>query len=373
LILVQVALLSFALFAVASIAVDLGYARLTQAQMQNAADSAAIEASRSGSRDEAVEMVDLFFDDNLDPATDEPDRPPAGAGPYIELSGGVTDLQALQSIGAVGVYNRRRQSGVSWIDRNEANRIDGDIDQGEFTGCPPAAPTCTEQPDYSRPDFNRASPAPDSYLVRMRRSNEAGANGPSIPFLFGRGTLIHPEPDGYSARRDGITVRATAIASARPARSVGISAGPGLPGVTAFALQRSFWESGSDAVVVDAVSGAIRDTGNSVVVGQFFQPGGGTGVGDPILPAPPSTALDGYIPIYELISGEERVIGYVWGSISTTSGPAVLTRRIPRVAPSNASVHNLRPRPGLTPQDWALIYAANRALVDALLAPVLVR
>ena len=40
--LVQLALIVFALCGVASLVIDIGYARLTQGQMQNAADSAAL-------------------------------------------------------------------------------------------------------------------------------------------------------------------------------------------------------------------------------------------------------------------------------------------------------------------------------------------
>ena len=41
--LAQFALLVFALFAALSLVIDVGYARVTQSQMQNAADAAALE------------------------------------------------------------------------------------------------------------------------------------------------------------------------------------------------------------------------------------------------------------------------------------------------------------------------------------------
>ena len=44
--LVQVALIAFALSGLLALAVDIGFARLTQNQMQNAADSAALEGLR---------------------------------------------------------------------------------------------------------------------------------------------------------------------------------------------------------------------------------------------------------------------------------------------------------------------------------------
>ena len=44
--LVQIALIVFALCGVLSLVVDIGYARLTQGQMQSAADAAALEGLR---------------------------------------------------------------------------------------------------------------------------------------------------------------------------------------------------------------------------------------------------------------------------------------------------------------------------------------
>ena len=50
------------------------------------------------------------------------------------------------------------------------------------------------------------------------------SSGPSLPLTFGKGTTIFGDDPsgGYSVRRDGLTVRATAIASVRPALHVGL-------------------------------------------------------------------------------------------------------------------------------------------------------
>ena len=91
--LVQVALIVFALCGLLSLVVDVGYARLTQGQMQNAADAAALEGLRKRDvgvrtpagqfvndpfasdclrRAAANRMVRRTFDDDLEPANGDP-------------------------------------------------------------------------------------------------------------------------------------------------------------------------------------------------------------------------------------------------------------------------------------------------------------
>src|SRR5262249_55839744 len=136
----------------------------------------------------------------------------------------------------------------------------------------PDSIVCTEPQrgggDYARNDFNPnltapqppaalgACPPPDddppspwplpgtgslgtvddtAFLVRLRRAKElqdfaaqtepdVASSGPSLPLMFGRGTTIYGDDPTvpYSPRRDGVTVRATAIAQLRPALHVGL-------------------------------------------------------------------------------------------------------------------------------------------------------
>ena len=61
----------------------------------------------------------------------------------------------------------------------------------------------------------------------------------TLPLTFGKGTTIFGDDSngGYSVRRDGLTVRATAIASVQPAMHVGLPrVNPLQPGVTPFAM-----------------------------------------------------------------------------------------------------------------------------------------
>src|SRR5207245_10303987 len=81
--------------------------------------------------------------------------------------------------------------------------------------------------------------------------------------VVGRGTMIYGDDPsrGYSARRDGLTVRATAIAEIRPAMHVGLpQVNPSLPGVTPFTLRDTFVQTLNAAgsqVTVNPTSGVI--------------------------------------------------------------------------------------------------------------------
>ena len=280
--LAQFVLVVFALFAVLSLVVDVGYARLTQVQMQNAADAAALEGLRkrdagvfdpvSGQtvndpfasdclrRAGANRIVRWVFDDDFDPANGDPDFQ-FGAGPIVNLTEGVTNLHALQTMSVPDVHVYKPD-----LQLNQRNQAHGDMVSGSFFYTVDPAPP--EDSSYTRTDFvaNPTSPQPPggltacppvdepppdpwplpspgpsltgaadtAFLVRLRRSNDlqdfpgeienVASNGPSLPLVFGRGTtIVGDDPSGaYSPRRDGITVRATAIAEIRPALHVGL-------------------------------------------------------------------------------------------------------------------------------------------------------
>jgi len=124
---------------------------------------------------------------------------------------------------------------------------------------------------YRRSDFVPANPNPqgglgntpdDSFLVRMRRTNNfqgldaipgVSSSGPALPFLFGRGTVMSVNQagpfGGYNPRVHGLTVRATAIADARPALAVGTSLALGglaqerrALGVLPFVIWNQIWK-----------------------------------------------------------------------------------------------------------------------------------
>lgn len=447
--LAQIALVVFGLFGVLALVVDVGYARLSQAQMQQAADVAALEglrlrdigvidstgqavndgyASDCLRRASAHRLARLIFDDEVGRGAGGPGYQ-AGAGPVIDLTGGVGSLHALQllSVPDAHAYDPLLQL-------NQQNVAYGDMVSGRF--CYSADPSSSEglpydTPEtlvcgelqrgagtYARNDFNPSvtppeppaalptCPAPDdlppdpwplsgadtlddpdhtAFLVRLRRSNElidepgqtepdVATSGPSLPLLFGRGTVIQgDDPEaGYSVRRDGLTVRATAIAAVRPALQVGLPfTSPVRPGVTPFVLRDTFVQTLTAAptgtpLTVNPMNGVVC-TGLMCgginapnAVGRFVD-----SLVDPtraasravatvgqVLPAPTPLAcatavtFTGFAPVFSLMSsGANRIIGFA--ALEYRRDPArpanpcaaIVFRSGSRVAPLNATAN----------------------------------
>ena len=253
----------FGIMGFAALVIDIGFARLTQRQMQTAVDAGAIEGLRFrdelppgydpsadldvARRQQASNIVAWTFDDDFD--TTNVDEFNFGAGPRIVLGAGIDaggTINAGQfindpenpsgnpnigSLPEVPVYKPITSSGAAGLELNLTDEPHGDMLAGEYIAENPADPNDSdwhdEEPDYFRNDFNVDSAVRNSFLIRMRRSNDflglddsANLNsvssvGPAIPFLFGRGTLMAAaDPSaGYSPRHHGMTVRATAIAT----------------------------------------------------------------------------------------------------------------------------------------------------------------
>ena len=108
--------------------------------------------------------------------------------------------------------------------------LNGDMVAGTFVNGAPSI----EANDFTRADFAAALPvdaatAP-SVLMRIRRAGDnenipgTSSSGARLPFLFAQGSVMSfEEVDGYSARRDGIAMRAVArnivtIPKLRPVR-----------------------------------------------------------------------------------------------------------------------------------------------------------
>ena len=442
---VQVALLVFALCGLLSLVVDVGFVRLTQGQMQNAADAAALEGLRNRDvgtrtpagvfvndpfasdcqrRAAANRMVRRTFDDDLDPINGDPAYQ-LGAGPIIGMSGGTTTLHAGQTISVpeTRVYKPEPQL-------NQQNQVYGDMVSGRF--CYTADPVPSEGGEYevqdivcedaqrgagtyARNDFNPSAtvpmppptilecPAPDdpapspwpiggtgsistvndsAFLVRLRRSNEfidtgdqvesgVASSGPSLPLTFGTGTTIFgDDPDGgYSIRRDGITVRATAIAAVQPAMHVGLpSTNPVRPGVAPLALVDTCVQSPTGAAVtltisINPATGVMTRTGagtpgcaTGTIVGRFVaNPTTISTVGQVPPVAPVAVACPAAVsfterfgPVYSLMQAPppvNRVIGFAriaFTRVAVCPPPnlpftATITRGVSLVAAANAS------------------------------------
>lgn len=487
--LAQLALVSFALFGLLALVVDIGIARVTQAQMQTAADAAALDglrlrdvgvldpatgqtvtdpfASDCLRRAAASRLVRAVFDDDLDPSAEDPAYA-FGAGPIIELTEGETALHGAQlmTVPEPRVYEPRLQM-------NQQNVVEGDMVSGRFcysddplagegaSYALPGTTVCTEEQRgygrYARNDFNPSPSAPQpppdlptcppadepppepwplpgsgdlttasdgAFLVRLKRSNElrtfAGqtepdiaSSGPALPLLFGRAALVHgddPTAD-YSVRRDGLTVRATAIAEVRPAMHVGLpQTTPYQPGVLPFALVDTYVRTITPAgvpVTINPANGVIC-SGNAcaggnppTAVGRFVDT-----LTDPthlrwrtistvgqVLPASTPVACGaarefaGFGPVYSaMASGTSRIIGFARLDLSPDAArpgnpcAAVLARGVSLVAASNATAAvttGLLPI-GTSPAELRELLDKNlerdgRIVYGALLAPVLAR
>jgi len=403
------ALLAFALFALGALVIDLGFVRVTQRQMQTAAEAAALEGLR--------------FRDELPPGSD-PDTPAdearrqaaAGlaaqdAGPSFDVTpgGGNTDASSLVRQGTPTAFRLQPQANLN-------NEIHGDLVAGTFT----AGQSPAEQSDYTRVDFapaaqDKAATAP-ALLVRLRRTRDlkgaprnpldeqpgVSSAGNALPLLFARGALVKggDPAQGYSPRHHGLSVRATAIASAVPAKTVGHPFGEGetaIAGVTPFVLTRAFWED-PGLVTGRPVQLELDEAGSLSVPATSTAPAPGlvgrypadrvTSLGVQPGAASPPTALAaievGYVPIYHPLPGADpdtttdRVIGFgrVRATPAAATPPTTLTLEVlpGAVGARNASAVLGAGFPALTAAELqALLQAHGTFAREALLAPALVR
>ena len=359
--LVLVGLLLFGIFGIAALSVDFGFVKLARVQMQNAADSAAVEGLRQD-RAAARDLVALTFDDDMNPANGDPRN--NGAGPDVTVDGGLGGINASASltVGDPPVYKPSLQL-------NAANQQNGDMVAGTYDPNQPPG----EANDYTRADFAPAAgPAANAFLVRLRRTRDAqgldnvdgiSSAGRPLPLLFGHASLV-----GGAVRTDGFTTRATAIAASQPAVRVGSAA------ATSFVLDRFFFETlvpgAAVAATVDA--GGNIDTG-AFVVGRFALPATVIGASIATILPPPGAVLTGYVPLFENFSGIDRVVGYGRASIlGGPVGPVSIVRLENQIAPANASAQPVD-LPVLPPGELAQVLAANRSIAGGLQVPVLVR
>lgn len=379
-------LLFFAFFFIAffglfAVVVDLGIARTTQMQMQNSADVAALEglagrdavlgdpaAADLQRRQLAALFATLVHDDDLVRGTANTGFL-LGAGPTLETGvGGVAD-----PAGGLLV------SDGPWIpalQTNEAaNRSFGDLVAGQYAalelGNEGRVDWHTEASDYARNDFE-PNAAGNAFLARLRRTRGNNAvddvpgvssAGPTIPYLFGLGSgaLSTPDPDVYDPRRDGLTIRATAIADGRRVTAAGLAL-PGFPGLAPLvtdsatgavrwlSFEETSWGSllvGESFTVTVAGTGAISGTVDGQAVHGSPTLGGALVATGPVtLPPAPSVELDGlvYASLHRPAAGGElRVRGFVAVQIVTATIEADATLRLvgvklgDTIAPRNAS------------------------------------
>lgn len=354
--LVFFAMFLFGFFALAALVIDLGFARLTQRQMQVAADSGAVEGLRgdgtmayADQREAARNFVHWHFDDDLDaigkyPADDEgafdSGSGPFGAGPLVQFSGGAGDPSLVASQ-------------LLEIDQNN--------------------------PVY-KPELQDGTPsATSSFQVALRRGTtdvptaDLYANGPAVPYLFARGSLVHRQLIAA-----GITVRGNGLAESSRVLSIGIADDaitPKLPGLVPLTLELSYWNglttSSPDS---QAIAGGVIGT----TAGRFFAITAADtmpltiGRMLPTASVPTDGTYLGYVPIYAEItaSSTQRVVGFgdVEVIVSGSGTTASITRLTSRVGAENVSAVRCYPV-SLTAAEATEVYAQLGNVQEPLLAP----
>lgn len=448
-VLVLFAVLVFVFLAIASVAIDVGRASATQQQMQVAVDTAALEGvrlrdadayqtlSNTTRRPRVSNLVRYVFDDDLHPTNamamplgadpmpaDDADRLNVGAGPMFSIQGGQGPLNAQGVIVTPSV--------PVWddpiLETNSGGGPTGGVAQNQPQGDQVSGTYYFDQPHgedsaYTRLDFRHGVSseyyAGISYLVRMRRSgttnpldNQPGVSmsGPTIPFLFGLGSLIERAANStYDPRRAGLTVRATAIAggvpalraSPRPRNPDGTAIvaegliGPGpMLGLHPIVISYDYWVNTltagtwphpvADELDVVAATGELRYPATGQVVGRFAQVA--TCIGQPVVPTAPVAMPGGvwkagYVAVVAPIlndSGvlESRVVGYgfVDAAIVPATGRVSLWAGIKNqqsgstsevtvwVGPNGVSGRLDGTAPALTQNQWTQVFAKNRQL-----------
>lgn len=363
--LVLFAMLLFGLMAMTGLVIDVGFARLTQRQMQQAVTAAAIEglsksdvdptnvhtyasrtpATETARRQAAADFVTAVFDDDFDAVSDDFQF---GAGPDVEFSGGIElndGFVASQTITtpAVPVYKPELQL-------NSDNDADGDLVTG---------------PDWMR--------------VRLRRTGGPAESGvtsdhAAIPLLFARGSLV-----GSRRKSIGIGLDVDATAEVRPVVRVGIrqviprptEEDIIIPGAIPFAVRRDIWES------LPANSATPATTGTEC--GRLAEPA--TVIGRPAVLLADAVDADGYCAV---IDNASRVIGFGWANVDPGNpGTALITKHrdsgfgpsefAHTVAPENATARLSAAWDSLESLDGAAraaVIEANRNLIDPLVSAV---
>lgn len=354
--LILIAMLVFGIFGIAALSVDLGIARLTQAQMQATADVAAIDgASLFGDSDQRSKTRDFVTTSG------------ATAGPNVSVTGGHGDFNF-----SANLVLETPPAYLPALELNTANEVHGDMVTGTFGGGAPG-----EANDYTRTDFT-PDPAGSAFLVRLRRTADrqsldnipgVSSAGSPLPLLFGHGSLYMG-----TMRADGIMVRATAIAESLPAVSVNPVAG--FPPVASFALSAAFFNTfRSDppptSVTIDS-NGLITPQGGGLAVGRFVVPANTIGQQITTIATPPNPVLTGYAALYEAIgpASIDRIVGFGYVTLGGSIGTVPISGQ-----PNRADRHlgtALPPAPPIPIGEWTEVVAANRALRSAA-KPVLVR
>lgn len=391
-VLVLFALLVVGIFGWLAATVDVGRLRVTAQQLDAAAESASLEGVRFKDREvdelrrtRAIDAVARMFDDDLDLASGDALGLGAGAEPIVAganpLGGTLTRGRAFKP--ADGMW------------ANLSNARHGDVVAGTFV---PGAGTAVEDDLFRRNDFVPApqDAGPDAFvdepalLVRLRRAGSRlaldrvdgeSSAGPPFEWLWARGSAwIEPGATGsQQSRADGVTVRATSIASTERALYVSADPARGL-GLAPIALRWGTDAAWTPTPVGGSVTLAVESSGILTIAGE--EQGVALGalanaLGDTVVPAASSPVLsepEWIVPVYTTLDGARRVVGFALATVSFSGSEFVVQRRPSSVLPSGASsVSPAALDARLVLASSASLQAAHLAVAHPVLAPVLRR
>lgn len=275
--LLLVLLLMLALAGILALTVDFGFVVLARRQMQTGVNAASLEGLRGQGlsaydsnqeqlrRQNARLMLRVNFDDDFDWSEN---LTTFGAGIDHSLVeghgyrsatfGGGSGLDPLLANRSAHIFR------PDDFQLNMENESHGDMIVGVYDTLDA---THSEADNYQRSDFTADIVGFDSFLIRMRRTHNpdgldevpsVSSRGAGLPLILGSLSWLRAEPSsaGYSIRRDGVVVRATAISKGRVAS--GIS--PAIPnnlisgvdevfGATPFIMASSAWDGSQQTLV----------------------------------------------------------------------------------------------------------------------------
>lgn len=359
-VLVLFALLLVGLFGLLGAVVDGGRLRVTRQQMDAGAECAALEGLRFkdlegdiGRRDRAITATANLWDDDLDPSNG--DRIGLGAGSLPVVSG--VDPLGGTIVVAATAADRVWKPALA-LEQNPGNAAHGDL----VAGLHQADGVATEDDQFVRGDFTPVAAgssattlaSASAFLVRLRRANRRlaldqqpgeSSSGPPFEWLWASGSAWQePGPgDANASRRDGLTLRAAAIAST--ARALVVSPDPVLGITIAVVALRidaaSTWNAtapGATATFDVDANGLLTVAGVEQGLTLAAEP---RSVGAAVLPATaaptalPTTTL--LLPVYGTVGGERRVVGFTLGAAALSGSTLTLTRLPATVLPSGVS------------------------------------
>lgn len=294
-------LMLLAVLGVLALTLDYGFVLLSRRSMQAAVNAGALEGGRqldSTGRDNAKVLIGNIFDDNFDPSANPTTL---SAGVEHSLVSVTSDQGTVlgNGSGSQDLFETRTQYLYRPLpELNESNAIHGDLVFGDYLE---DSASHAENSHYLRDDFDVTVDG-DAFLVRLRRTparvgiansldRQVGisSSGTGSPMLLGRLLpFVHPD-GGFDIRKDGVTVRATAISQQQPIVNIGTSTDPLVYPALSFAK----FPGGSEFF---EITNPVYNLGASVLLGDEVDD--------------PNTVPSGYLPLLGTLDGTHYVLGF---------------------------------------------------------------